>query len=341
MKTLKHFAILALVAAASLTPAAALAQDHGVVDKLGLFSPEAKAKADRRIAELERVEGRDLLIETLPPPPKPANLDVKDHEAVKKFFDRYALERFEAKGVDGVYVMIMTKPEHILRVAVGNNTQSKGYFTAANRDELIALLRTEMKNDPNVALVKAVNYVVDTMERNHPTRGAVQGAARGGFPWGTVLTIGAVILGIWVVFALVRAMFSGGGAMGGGGGYAPGYGGGGGFMQNFLGGMLGAAAGMWAYNTFFGGGTSSAWGAGGGDMGSSTLDKDPDTSATVGGDTWGNDGGNADGGNADVGGGDWGAEAGGADAGGDWGGGDAGGGDWGGGGDMGGGGGDW
>lgn len=370
MKTLRHLLVLTLCGIPALAPAAVQAQAHRIVDNLKMFSEEAEAKANRRIAELERVEHKDLVIETLNPPKQPAGLNVKDHEAVAKFFDEYSLERFKTLGVDGVYIMLMKRPEHILRVDIGNNTRTKGYFTDTDRIGLIKILKEGLEKDPDGTLVRAVNYVVDTMEKNHPGKGTGVGVGQGhggpdagrgsgGFPWGTVLTIGAVILGIWVLFAVVRALFaSAGGGMGGGGGmapgYGPGYGGGGGFMQNFLGGMLGAAAGMWAYNSFFGHGTSSAFGAGPSDAGAGPLgDTSPDTSASVGGDSWGtNAGGDAGGGDwggdagggaggGDAGGGDWGgADAGG---GGDWGGGDAGGGDWGGGGgDMGGGGGgDW
>ena len=68
---------------------------------------------------------------------------------------------------------------------------------------------------------------------------------------GAWLCIGVVVLlGIWLVFALVRA-FTGGGGGGGGGGYGGGGGGGGGgFFPALMGGLFGAAAGMWLYDCF-------------------------------------------------------------------------------------------
>ena len=59
-----------------------------------------------------------------------------------------------------------------------------------------------------------------------------------------------VLLGVWLVIGIIRA-FTGGG--GGGGGYGGGGGGGGGFGSSLMGGLFGAMAGMWLYNSMFGG----------------------------------------------------------------------------------------
>ena len=83
-----------------------------------------------------------------------------------------------------------------------------------------------------------------------------------------------VLLAFWLVMAVFRAFRGGGsyGGMPGGGpaaclvaatarGYWPGYGGGGGFFSSLLGGMFGAAAGNWMYDSFFRGGShGSSWG---------------------------------------------------------------------------------
>lgn len=176
-------------------------------------------------------------------------------------------------------------------------------------------------------LMKATEFVVaqlkDTTVPDLAKKpGDAKKAAGGGLSilqW--VLIIGGGLLVMWLVIGLIRALTGGGG---GGGGNGGGGGGGGGFMSGMMGGLFGAMAGMYLYNSMFGGGMSNA---------------------SAGGDSYGgNDGGNYDTGNGDVDGGaaggdgDWGGGGGDAGAGGDWGGGgDAGGG---GGGDFGGGG-DW
>jgi hypothetical protein len=335
LRLLSAWAVVGLL---PLTPA--WAQNKGVgawrpvKDEVGFFSAGAREQADQKIAEIKRTLNKDLYIEAIKPPPAPKGLDTKDGAAVDKFFDQFAETRFTDLRVNGVYVMIAEAEKlHKFRVQVGNNTRVEGYFTSANRDTLVAKIREKLKaNDHDGALLMTANYVFDTMKANHPVAGrktaaapAVQpddGARAGGFNWSPIITIVLVVLGVWLLFALIRGLM---GAAGGGGAPGMGYGGGGGgFMTSFLGGLFGAAAGMWMYNSFFGHGTSSAFGAGD-SGGSASPDSGPaDTASSGAGGDFGKDDG----------GGDWG--------GGDAAGGDAGGGDWGGGGgDWGGGGGDW
>ena len=67
-------------------------------------------------------------------------------------------------------------------------------------------------------------------------------------------------MGFSIVRSLFRALSGGGGAPVGGMGQPYGYGGGGGggFLQNMMGSMFGAAAGMWMYDQFFGSHSSAA-----------------------------------------------------------------------------------
>jgi uncharacterized protein len=213
----------------------------------------------------------------------------------------------------------------------------------------------EAKKEADAALLAATNLVIDDLKdtsapdgRPRATKQSVDagdvGGGRGGSGIMGWLCIGLCVLaGVWLVVGLVRA-FTGGGGGGGygpGGGYGGGYGGGGGggFFSSLLGGMFGAAAGMYLYDNFFGGHHSTpsmgsdAMAADGGNYDTGDGNYDTGAAAGDGGGDWDNGGGDAGGG------GDWGGDAGG---GGDFGGG----GDWGGGGDMGGGGdfgggGDW
>ena len=163
----------------------------------------------------------------------------------------------------------------------------------------------------------------------------------GGFNWGGILCIGiVVILGIWLLFGLIRSFTGGGGGgggMAGGGGMGGGYGGGGGgFLSGLMGGLFGAVAGNWMYDRFFhdhssygGGMEPRAYGNEG-----QAADGPRDVSSS------GGDFDDADAGGGDAGGGDFDAgDSGGGDfdggGGGDFGGGgDTGGGDIGGGGDT-------
>ncbi len=343
-----------------------------VQDDLGLFSAEAKAKANAEIARIKQSFHKDLVIETTSPPNKPAGLDENDKAAMKRFFDRWAAERFKNEQIDGVYVLLLEKP-HIVRVLVGPKTAETGLFTSRNTDELDQKIIEKMKaGDKDGALLTATSFVADTMRHNGQAR---VGAAPPGnapriehpvnqepanqpqiSPIMKYILIGlGILLVFWIISAIIRGFSTmrggyAGGGPGAGGGYGPGYGGGGGgFMNGFLGGLLGGAAGMWAYNHFFGPSTPSAWGGehqpGGGYAQNEPTDVGAGEPYVAGGDysepdkgavEEPGDAGDAGGG----GGGDWGGGGGDAGGGGDWGGGGGGGGgggDWGGGG----GGGDW
>jgi uncharacterized protein len=160
-----------------------------------------------------------------------------------------------------------------------------------------------------------------------------------GSSWSWLVPLVVVGLGAWLVIGLIRAVFRGGGSPGGmapgmGGGYGYGGSGGGGFLSSLMGGLFGAAAGMWMYDRFFGHDASaSSWTDPGRDNTSDGFQgQDTSFSGSGGdfGDNSGNDSGNSSGG--DFGGGSSGDSGGWGDSGG--GGGDFGGGDSGGGGDF-------
>lgn len=341
-----------------------------VQDDLNWFSKTARDKANADIARIKREFHKDLVIETIKAPERPANLNPKDEKSIKKFFDEWAMSRFRNEQVNGVMILLVDEPK-ILRVEAGAATE-RLLFPRASVDELRNKIISNLKQgDKDDALTTATAYVAQVMSENHRKTGAAAVPANpqhGQQPvghdadapqqvdWMRWVWIGlAVFIGFWLIRALLRA-FSGGGAgaggpaYGGGGGYGPGYGGGGGgsgFFGNMLGGLFGAAAGMWMYNNVFGGSHgSSGWGggaAGGGAVGGAAGSEPTDVGGEdpyVSGGEYGNDAGagNAGGGN-DAAAGDW-NDAGdvGGGGGGDWGGG---GGDVGGGGDWGGGGGDW
>ena len=296
---------------------------HTVQDDAAFFSPEAKDRANQTIRQIKQQFNKDFFVETQPKAPESAQ------DAAS--FAKWAEGRAKNQNVNGVHVVLTKEPTRF-QVSVGSKTRDLGYFTAKDRDELAKLMLAKLKAKKNdEALTDGAVFVLETM-RKHKSAAAVPAADKGQqvarenrapaqagggeINWGKWIMIGlAVLLGVWVISALIRA-FSGGGGQPGmaGGGYG---GGGGGFFSSLLGGLFGAAAGMWLYNSFFGGNTSSAYG---GESSGSSASSEP---TDVGGD-YSSSGGDYSSGDAG-GGGDWGG----------------GGGDWGGGGDFGGGGGDF
>jgi uncharacterized protein len=368
---------LGLVLAAWLAaPPPAIAQKAGpprtVRDRAGLFSPNAIERANEQIAEIKRLFSKDLAIETVNQVNRPDSVDPKNAEQVNKFFTKLAEERFEDQRISGILIFLVDIPKtdiHKLRIVVGKRTREGGLFTKNDRTDLEKLMVAKLKEGKkDEALTGATSFVLNRMRENAPTavkdrgrQGAAAPVAGGqrrnqaatttesGIPgWVGWVCLGVVVLlVVWLIVGIIRGLSNRGapgyGYGGGGGGYGGGGGGGGGFFSSLLGGMFGAAAGMWMYSHFFGGSTPTSHagdfgaGAGGaaGDVGGGYGD-DAGQVGDVGGGDYGNDAG---GGGGDVGGGDWGGGGGGG--GGDFGGG---GGDWGGGGgggDFGGGGGDW
>jgi hypothetical protein len=316
------------------------ARPRHVHDEANLFGKDAITQANKTIDKIKKAHGKDLFIETVLS--GPADKDART---------KWAKDHFNEFGIDGIYIVVSKDPS-FYRYYVGDNTREKGYFTKADIDKMDATLKQIVKKDKrDEALIEVANYTLEAMNEHARAKGIVappkketapaKQPARGQHhepvanpgentmpPWvGWVCGIVVVLLVIWIVFAIIRAMTGamGGGGYGyGGGGYG---GGGGGFFTGMIGGLFGAMAGMWIYNNLFGGHATYGadgnvnWGGGAADGGSGTAPYEADTG----------EGGTGGGGDADdAGGGDGGAA----------GGGDAGGGDWGGGGDAGGGGGD-
>ena len=301
-------------AAASSRATPVYLQDNGA-----FFSDRAKAEAARNIAELESSVRKDLAVETFQELPADLKRGASpdDKAAMNRVLEQWAVQQARAKGINGVYILLVRVPSH-LQVVVGNDTQKKA-FTLRDRDalvsEMLVKLRAKQYDD---ALLDGVNFVSTTM-RAHvtgqvrtgslPVREVARGR-QGIGGWLVPLLIGALV--IWAVAGIFRAIFRGSGAGGGiGGGMPMGGGGGGGFFSSLLGGMFGAGAGMWLYDQFSGNRGNSAWGADRDDR--SSVDpgysgKDTDYSSS--GDSFGDQSGGGDsggdaGGGGDSGGGDF------------------------------------
>ena len=307
-------ALLCTAAAFFLGSVAARATGGGVVDNGGFFSEQAKSDAAKVIGETERTMHEDILIETFKdiPADLKAGADLQDKAARGHLFEQWARRQFTQKGLNGVYVLLVKEPAH-LQVAVGNNTQRVA-FTLKDRDALVALMTAKLRARQNDdALRDGVNLLFATM-RSHSNLRARTGTAplpvtsrpaqsanphSGGSNW----IINALIIGVvvWVGIGIIRAIF---GRMGGGSAMGqPGYGGGGGgFFSSLIGGMFGAAAGMWIYDQFSNHGNS-AYGADNSDLsGGDTGFSGQDTDSTSSGSDFGSDSGSGN----DSGGSDWG-----------------------------------
>src|SRR5215475_7384710 len=105
------FPLAALFLAGWFDGGVALAQPaksaRTVQDDLGMFSAEAKTKANAEIARIKQLHHKDLVIETAHPPKRPASVNKDDPAAINKFFDQWAVEKFKNEGINGVYMLIV------------------------------------------------------------------------------------------------------------------------------------------------------------------------------------------------------------------------------------------
>lgn len=350
-----------MLAVASASPARA-----AVKDEAGFFSATAIQKANSEIAEIQRRFRKNLLIETVRtvPDDKVDRVKQMDRSARDSFFHKWANERARADGVNGVYVLICKSPGHV-QVEAGADTKKRA-FTPQNERALSNLLITAFREKKyDRGLEDAVSYVQRSMANNlaghtrsagpivGPTghAGPNRNAPITGGSMSWIVWLILIVVGVWICFALLRGISRGMGAGGrppgpggpgyggygyGGGGYG---GGGGGFMSSVLGGLFGAAAGNWLYDSFFRGGSTHSFSdynagtfnegstTGGSDVGQDYTGAGGDFDDSVqaerddsgaGGDFGGDDFGGGDFGGGDFGGGDFGGGDFGGGAGGDF-----------------------
>jgi uncharacterized protein len=374
---------LGLAAAAVLLAAVAPARAYTpeVKDGAGLFSPDAEQRANQALRDLQKQFNKDLVIETYASIPADKKAEWEKNRA--EFFNQWAAAIAREHRVDGIVVLIAKEPNGklYLQTSVGVHTRER-LFPLKDREKLNEIIGNRFRNRQyDEGLLEGIEYVRKVMQANsttaagaagrppatvpqprgeaQPRRDAAERDNSGGWSW--LLWVGLIVLGVWVLFAIIRGVVraASGGAAGypaptGGysGGYGPGYGpgwggygGGGGFWSGMLGGLFGAAAGNWMYDRFFRGspthgGYEPAPGYGPASMpdsaslpdegrdfvgGGMEIGGPPDAGGGMEIDTGGVDVGGADVGGVDIGGGDFG---GGDFGGGDFGGGGGDGGDW-------------
>lgn len=263
----------------------------------------------------------------------------KEQEVKSRFFLQWAKELAKADHDRGVFTFIYMSEDgqsfYVVTIADSQTDRSRGFDDSDARktsEKLREAFRSakaktgaDAQKVRDGGLMDATNYVIDQLKNtsaNDGPSGTTHSDAKGG--GSSILTYVCIgifaLMAVWLVIGLIRAFTGGGGGGGGygGGGYG---GGGGGFMTSMLGGLFGAAAGMYLYDQFLGHHGSSDLNAGqsndydntSGDNGAGDFDGG---SAGGGGDFGDSGGGGGDFGGGDFGGGDFGG------GGGDFGGGD-------------------
>lgn len=322
-----RFWLIAAIVAVGLLGRPAVAAAPHVADEAGLFSPDAVAKADKAVKELQRQYHTQIVIETVAKIPAEFQTKLKE-EGKEKFFRDWAAQRAQSEADKGIYILICKEPGHV--EALVDRASRQKVFTFSDRDRLVRTMLEAFRDKKfDTGLLEGVQLIADTVRANggqpapttQPAHSAPvptndgRGQSGQGSMMGWVCLGVAVLGGLWLVFAAVRALTGASRSPPAGygppGGYPQGAGGGG-FMTSILGGLFGAAAGSWLYDSFFRGhGNSQAFGGtpgagpdpngGAGDFGG-----DQGRGGDFGGDTTGGGGGDFGGGGTGGDGGDFG-----------------------------------
>ena len=244
---------LSLAFALLLGSATSRAERGIILDGGGFFSDAAKLEANRQLLDLGVRFKKEVVIETFKSVPAEISqgVNLQDGAAVNQMFESWTLQQARQQRVNGIYILLSKEPAH-LQVIIGNETQ-RTLFSLKDRAVLIEVMLGKLRSkQPDDALLQGVNVIASAMKSHSMERAQPRAQNRPALqkeepsPWGWVLAAVIGFLVAWLVVGLVRSMSSGGG----GTGTTPGSGGG--FMTSLLGGMFGAAAGMWLYDQFSG-----------------------------------------------------------------------------------------
>jgi len=207
------------------TPASAAAA--AVQDNAKLFEPETFAKADRILEHLKNRFQVDLRIETFAGVPADKRLQIEGLASAKEraeFFKRWAKERAQASGVDGIYVLIVKDEKDAnlrrIQVVVGPETSANA-FTARDGQKLREALVHDLdpkRKSPDQGLLDAVNSVYTTVEDNLHR-----------WDWAWVLWVIFGLVAVWLLIELARKLL--------------------GDSPQPLGGLFGAGIGFWLYGS--------------------------------------------------------------------------------------------
>lgn len=335
-----------------LGPLTALQAASAIQDNAGLFSAKALEQAAEAIKEIKRQTGRDVNVETFAsvPPAQRERIGQMSPAEKREFYHSWMVDRATASQSNGIFILVSKSPGH---VEVGHKKGLAGEVTESERTAIRSTMaRHFSQKDFDGGLLAGIKAAGESLAStsgaagstarksspadrhqvpatvpNHPAEEPVRNRAAGGFPWGTLLFVGGLLLIAWIVIGFIRGLFSMGRRAVGMGrdpnspppmpqnspyGYGGGYGQrpGGGMMGNILTGMFGAMAGHWLYDNVFGGHSAHAsptdhsggggfFGGGGDGGGDGYISSGSDYSSDAGGDSFasgdfGGDGGGFD-----------------------------------------------
>ncbi|MFO0824147.1 MAG: hypothetical protein U0792_13715 [Gemmataceae bacterium] len=231
-----------------------------------LFTSDGVTRAENALNNTSFDHGLTVTVDIYAKPPEGKTVPADEAEKAR-FFHNWAVDVAKGDKAKGVYILICRSPGYV-QVIADKTTRDRGFSDANEkqlRDKLLGSFRAakvakdEGKPEADQfklrdeGLSEAIGFIISDLKDttvSASTTSTPHAKPRGEMGIGGWICLGlCVLLGVWLVIGVIRALT---GAGGGGGGYGPGGGGGGGFGSSLLGGLFGAMAGMWIYNSMFG-----------------------------------------------------------------------------------------
>jgi len=156
---------LALLVTGLLIPGSAWAvYPPPIKDDGKFFSREGLDKANLKIRQIYEKYKKDVIIETMAG--LTADQEKKMAEDGKNpFFARIAREKSVNQGLNGIYVLILRKPQH-LQVHMDPETQKK-VFSVTNRKEMIGKISEQFRDSSfDAGLLEGLDYIESTLKSN-------------------------------------------------------------------------------------------------------------------------------------------------------------------------------
>jgi hypothetical protein len=211
-----------------------------VMDEAGLFSPAARRRATAEIEAIREKYRVDLVIETTKESPPESE---REKHAWWKARERgrvllqWANDRAEELEVDGIYIVIFngsTAARRDVRV-VGWPAEWEVKVSAVKREQLRKQLARELRDDPDRALLSAIDTFRAQME-------LIRTPDPSPLPvWPALIVVGSLV-GVWLLLVLVRSRL----ARRADGGPAPPL-----YQPAMMGALFGVPAAFWVHDQLF------------------------------------------------------------------------------------------
>src|SRR5262245_16200690 len=116
-----------------------------VKDDGKFFTKDGLDRANKKIREIYQKYKKDVVVETLEKLTPEQQKKYQEEEEKDRFFARLALDRGREIGLNGIYILIVKKPQ-FLRIHMDTDTQKKE-FKAADRKKVLEKIIARFKED--------------------------------------------------------------------------------------------------------------------------------------------------------------------------------------------------